>query len=205
MSHRKLDLVRAIYAASERGDYTSADWADPEIEFVSPIGVEAGTWTGLGAMAKAWRETLSAWQDVRTGADEYRVIDDDRVLALHSFSGRGKISGLEVGPDFTRGAALFHVRDGKVTRLVLSMNREGALADLDLAPDAGRPAAALRRPARARRCARARPRAGRSLRRSRRRAKAGRRRNKVRRSCGPANLEDGLLAPSPLLVRCLVG
>ena len=62
---------------------------------------------------------------------------DERVLVLNNRRGRGKTSGLELGEMRTRSASLFHVRGGKVTRLVLYIEAERALADL--APEAGSP------------------------------------------------------------------
>jgi ketosteroid isomerase-like protein len=47
--------------------------------------------------------------------------------------GRGKASGLELGQVRTDAANLFHIRDGKVTRLVTYFDRTRALADLGLA------------------------------------------------------------------------
>jgi ketosteroid isomerase-like protein len=47
-------------------------------------------------------------------------------------SGRGKASGLEVSDTETKGANLFHIRDGKVTKLVLYWDRDRAFADLGL-------------------------------------------------------------------------
>jgi len=89
-----LDLVRSILAAHERGDYSSADWADPDIEYVIADGPDPGVWTGRAAMAKAWGDVLSAYSDYRTVVDEVREIDEERVLVLGSFGGRGKASGI---------------------------------------------------------------------------------------------------------------
>ena len=132
MSQENVELARSIFAAWERGDYSSAEWAHPEIEFVAADGPTPGSWTGLAAMAEAWREALSAFEELRAEADEYRALDDGRVLVLMHFSGRGKTSGLEVGDIQMKGANLFHVRDGKVTRLVTYWDRERAFADLGL-------------------------------------------------------------------------
>jgi hypothetical protein len=67
-------------------------------------------------------------------ADEYRELDSERVLVLTSFSGRGKTSGLEIRTMWAKGAAVFHVHDGKVTRLVANADRDRALADLGIGP-----------------------------------------------------------------------
>ena len=127
-----LDLVRSIYADWERGDFSSADWADPEIEYVVADGPAPGSWRGLPQMGEAWRDALSAWEDWRIEADEYRDLDDERVLVLIHRAGRGKSSGLAMEPSLTKGANLFHIGDGKVTRIVNYYTRDRALADLGL-------------------------------------------------------------------------
>ena len=70
-------------------------------------------------MMEGWRDFLSAWEGWHAGADEYRELDGGRVLVLFQFSAHGKASGLEVGEIRTKGGLLFHLRDGKVIRLVL--------------------------------------------------------------------------------------
>jgi ketosteroid isomerase-like protein len=134
-----LDLVRSIVAAWERGDFSSAEWAHPEIEYVIADGPPLGTWTGLAGMAEGVRDSLSAWEEYRVEAEAYRELDGERVLVLVQRSGRGKRSGIQLGQMRTKGAELFHVRGGKVTRYVLYFDRERALIDVGLAPEAGSP------------------------------------------------------------------
>lgn len=137
MASANVELVRSIFTAWERGDFSSAEWADPKIEFVFADGPSPGSWIGPAGLAKANRDFLSAWEDLRQQAGKYTELDSERVLVLHRFTARGKMSGLELGQMRGEGAALFHIRGGKVVRLVHYFNRELALADLDLAPDAG--------------------------------------------------------------------
>jgi ketosteroid isomerase-like protein len=127
-----LDLVRSINAPWERGDFSSFDWAHPEIDYEIVDGPTPGRWKGVSAMNAAWREFASAWEDFRAENDELRELDGERVFGIGHFSARGKTSGLEIGQMRTRGAVLFHIREGKVTRLVLYWDREHALADLGL-------------------------------------------------------------------------
>lgn len=136
MSTGNLNLVRSIIAPWATGDFSSAEWAHPEIEWEIADGPMPGRWTGVVGMVEGWRDFLSAWQEWRAEAEEYRDLDDDRVLVLFHFSARGKASGLEVGEIWTKGAALYHVRDGQVTRLVLYWDRERALAELGLVSEA---------------------------------------------------------------------
>jgi ketosteroid isomerase-like protein len=125
-----LDLVRSIFADWERGDWTSATWAHPDIEFEFADGPSPGRVKGLTAMARTWRDYMTDWRDIRADPEEYRELDPERVLVFLDFIGRGRASGVEIARAHSRGANLFHIRTGKVTRLVLYFDRDRALADL---------------------------------------------------------------------------
>jgi ketosteroid isomerase-like protein len=135
MTSPNLDLARSIYAAWERGDFHSTEWADAQIEYVIVGGPVSGTWAGLDGMALGWRGWLDAWTDYRTQVDEYRQLDDEHVLVLTRDSGRGKTSGLDLAETGLKAAVLFEVRRGKVTRLVIYFDRERAFAELGLAAE----------------------------------------------------------------------
>jgi ketosteroid isomerase-like protein len=137
MSSANLGLVRSINAAWERGDWSSAHWADPDIEFLVVGGPTPGSWKGLAEMAQCFRDWLSAWDEYRVETDDYRELDDVRILALTRSTAHGKGGGLVVGQMRTKGAVLYHLRGGKVTRLVYYWDREHALADVGLAPNTG--------------------------------------------------------------------
>jgi hypothetical protein len=125
--------VRSIHADWERGDYSHAEWAHPEIDLAIVDGPSPGHWTGVAGMAEGSRSFLSAWERYRVDSvQEYRELDDERVLVLALNSGRGKSSGVELGQVSPKGVALFCIRGGKVTRLAFYWDRDRALADLGL-------------------------------------------------------------------------
>ena len=117
-----MEIVRSIFADWARGDYASADWADPDIEFVGADAMES---KGINGLSERWGEFLEAWDHFSTLAEEILDASDDRVLALVRFRGRGRGSGTPV-TDFS-GANLFTFRDGKVVRLVLYTDTQEAL------------------------------------------------------------------------------
>ncbi len=132
MSQENVEVVRSIFAAWDRGDFSSVEWAHPEIEFVIADGPAPGSWKGLAEMAKGWREFLSAWEEWREEPEEYRELDGERVLVLLRMTGRGKASGLEAGQVRADAAKVFHVRGGKVTRFVTYWDRTKALEAVGL-------------------------------------------------------------------------
>jgi ketosteroid isomerase-like protein len=124
-----LDLVRSIYASIGRGDFGSADWADPQIEYVRADGLEPESLIGRDGLVAAMRSLFGALEDFRNEAEDYRELDAERVLVLTKVSARGKTSGLAVDH---KGAEVFEIQAGKVTRIVTYFDRANALADLGL-------------------------------------------------------------------------
>jgi ketosteroid isomerase-like protein len=105
----------------------------PDIEYAIVGGPDPGVWKGRAAMAKAWGEVLVAFADNSIVVDEIREIDDERVLVLGSFGGRGKASGLGASEGIrTDAATLWQMRNGRVVRHVVYFDRANAFADLGL-------------------------------------------------------------------------
>lgn len=132
MVSANLDLVRSIFDAWEHGDFSSVDWADPNIEFAIADGPAPGTWNGITGLVEGWSDLMRAWQDLRSEPEEYLELDDERILVLAHFSGRGKGSGVQISDMRSKGAGLFHVRNAKVTRHVVYWDRDHAFAELGL-------------------------------------------------------------------------
>jgi ketosteroid isomerase-like protein len=124
MSEENVEIVREIYRAWERGDFSSNEWADPEIEFHLRAGPDEAVHHGVEAMGHAWREWLGAWDEFRVEVEKFLDLGDD-ILVLVKFGGRGKTSGTPV--EGLLGGNLLSFRNGKVVRLVTFTDRNDAL------------------------------------------------------------------------------
>ncbi len=144
MASANLELVRSIFEQWERGDWSSADWADPEIELVFAGGLDPGSFKGHAAMVDAWREFLRGFNDLRAVPEHFRELGDGSVLVLLRNTGRGKTSGVDLGEISKQSANLFEFNGAKVSRLVAYWERDLALQELGLTdgqdPASGEPA-----------------------------------------------------------------
>jgi ketosteroid isomerase-like protein len=131
-----LELVRSIYAAWERGDFRSVEWAHPEIEYVHADGPSPGSWTGLPGLAEGWRGWLGAWEELRVQVEEYRELDEERVRDS-PLDGAWQDERNGLGADEGEVSGLLHVRNGRVTRFVTYFDHKNALDDLGLASEDG--------------------------------------------------------------------
>jgi ketosteroid isomerase-like protein len=132
MSQENVEIVRSICVAWERGDFTSVEWAHPEIDYAIVGGLTPGSWKGVAGMAEAARDALSPWETFRIEVEEYRELDGERVLVLWNSKGRGKASGLETEQLRPTGAYLFQTRGGKVIRLSYYVDPAEALEAVGL-------------------------------------------------------------------------
>jgi ketosteroid isomerase-like protein len=127
----------------ERGEIgrafqTASEWRHPEFEWIIADGPTAGKFTGVAETEESVYGMLAAWEEFRVEVEEYRVLDHERVLVLERRRARGKGSGVETA---TKAASVVHFRDGRVARIVIYWDRDRALADLGLTPEADTPGA----------------------------------------------------------------
>ena len=110
----------------ERGDVEAiVALAHPDVEFVNPdSALEPGTRHGLDGLRVGMTAMLEAFEDLHF--DYERIVDmDDRVVALGTFRGRGRGSGVELGD--APFAIVVTQRDGKLVRYEWFASPEDAL------------------------------------------------------------------------------
>jgi ketosteroid isomerase-like protein len=134
VSEENVEVVRRIHKGWSRGDFSSVDWADPEIEFRTPEFMAGKTHHGIEALAREWASWLHAFDDFRSEAFEY-FDGGDQVVTFNRFSGSGKASGLPMSE--IPGCARFVLRDGKVVELEIYTDRKRALQDAGIDPEGG--------------------------------------------------------------------
>jgi ketosteroid isomerase-like protein len=129
MSQANVEIVRKIYGAWERGDFSSTDWADPEIEFTIP-GPDLEVHRGIDSMGRAWADWLGVFDELSIRGESFHD-GGDKVVVEQVFRGKGKGSGIPI--DEIRGAVVCTMRNGKVTRFEGHTTLEAALASAGLA------------------------------------------------------------------------
>ena len=99
---------------------------DFEAEFIASIaGVPSLSYTGLGGMLDGWRDWLEAFATYRITAERFVDLGSDVVVFIRvdAQTARDAVAVTH------EPAGVWSVRDGKITRLRLYLDREDALRD----------------------------------------------------------------------------
>jgi len=126
VSQEDVETLRGLFDRWGRGDFTTREAFDPEVEFarVGTVVVGGpGRWRGADEMWRVVVDWLRDWEEVRFEAEEFLDLGD-RVLVLVRQIGRGTRSGL---PLETEQADLFTLRDGKIVQWESYWNRAEAM------------------------------------------------------------------------------
>jgi len=131
MSRENVELVRQMYDAWEKGDFSQHPevW-DPEVRSGRVMSADtdgvglAGEWQGLDGLVANVRLWLDAWQDLRVEATEF-LDGGNTVVALTRQTGRALGSGLPLDREM---ADVWEIRDGRVIAVHFYWDRDIALA-----------------------------------------------------------------------------
>jgi ketosteroid isomerase-like protein len=118
MASDAIEVVRTTYAAWNRGDW-GLEHFHPEVEF-EILGKAAldqsGRIHGRDALLGYWRRFWGAWKPgARWEIEEFRRLDDERILACGRLRAVGRSSGIESDiPVFQ----IWTVRDGLIVQII---------------------------------------------------------------------------------------
>lgn len=124
-------LVESICAEWEGGKFRSTRWAHSTIDYKISSGPSPSSGTGVVQLKKSLRTWSRAWVPSRI-TYKYGELDNERVLVGILFSER---RGVPANESEAAWLIVFHLRQGKVTRLEIDNDPDRALDALDLPPD----------------------------------------------------------------------
>jgi ketosteroid isomerase-like protein len=115
MSQENVEVVQALVAASQRGDWEAAlDFYDPAVKVDQTRMPGGGLHFGRNGVREFFGDWFGTW-DRLTITPERFIDAGERVVLILRISGVGKLSGIETS---ARAADVMTIRDGKVTRHV---------------------------------------------------------------------------------------
>src|SRR5262249_31080779 len=127
MAHENVDVVRRMYEAFERDDWSKVtEFVNPDVELHGTSGglSEGNVAHGLDAVRQTFEVWDSdAWEETKLTPQEY-IDRGDQVLVLQHELRRGRGSGVEVESDT---AVLFGLHEGRVIRMQGFMDQAEAL------------------------------------------------------------------------------
>ena len=107
-----MEIVREAFAAWNRGDGPGMEaYIDPGWEWRTAQkfpGVDA-VYRGKDGFRRFWKTFREPWESIRIKLEKVENLGDGRVLALMTFQGKGKDSGVDVTTEY---ANVITVQDG---------------------------------------------------------------------------------------------
>jgi ketosteroid isomerase-like protein len=129
MSRENVEVVRRVYDEWSRGDFSAGELFDEDVEFDMVDWPGRDKSRGVQEMARAWQESLAAWDDFRAEPTDFIDKGPHVVVATH-VTARGKGSGAAVTANT---ATVWTFKAGKVVRLALHWDVAAALDAVGLA------------------------------------------------------------------------
>lgn len=121
MSQENVEIVRRLYdAVATRDSETVLSIYHPDLVWDHTHNAEVAALVGETVYhghhgLREWsRQFYEAWDDVTADLADVIDVDDDRVVAVLNYRGRGRVSGVEV--QFTRLTGVFTLSSGQVLR-----------------------------------------------------------------------------------------
>jgi ketosteroid isomerase-like protein len=125
MSEENIEVVRGAVESFNEGTFGSAAFFDAALVFEEPPEQPAPRVArGRDEAVRIFTEFEEAWAEHHSEPEEFRVIDDERVLLLTTEHFRGR-DGIAIDQPC---GTVFTVRNGKIVRMQAFWERANALA-----------------------------------------------------------------------------